>query len=100
MNQTSHAKLVAVAAGVLFGVIVAIPAASAQAPGSTGTPQAVPAGAPGGSGASAVEITLPVEGVAAPVYAPSAPPGLLSLLPAPLACLVTTGSAGFCVGIT
>ena len=31
---------------------------------------------------------------------PTVPPGTLRVLPAPLACLLSTGSALFCVGVT
>ncbi|CRY81984.1 hypothetical protein SAMN05421776_10960 [Nocardia farcinica] len=34
------------------------------------------------------------------VLLPTVPAPLLHLLPEPLACLVSTGSAGFCTGLT
>ncbi len=64
----------AVAAGVI-GVTAAVPAASAE---------------------TATARPLPVL----PAFAATPPAPLLHALPAPLACLVTTGFAAFCLGIT
>ncbi|WP_435593346.1 hypothetical protein [Nocardia sp. bgisy118] len=79
MKPTIHAEKLAVGvvAGCLIGAAAAIPAAAAP-----------------------IESTPPPPVPVAPAFAATPPPGLLELLPTPLDCLVTTGFALFCVGIT
>ncbi|MGW4742107.1 hypothetical protein [Nocardia xishanensis] len=79
MKPTIHAKKLAVGvvAGGLIGAAAAVPAAA--------TPD---------------DHTPPPPVPVSPAFAVTPPPGLLELLPTPLDCLVTTGFALFCVGIT
>ncbi|WP_157172427.1 hypothetical protein [Nocardia pneumoniae] len=68
----------------LFGAVAA---------GVIGITAAVPAAA------SAETVSAPPVPVL-PAFAATPPAPLLHALPAPLACLVTTGFAAFCLGIT
>lgn len=79
MKPTIHAKKIAigVVAGCLIGAAGAVPAAAAP-----------------------VEYTPPPPVPVTPAFTATEPPGLMKLLPPPLACLATTGFALFCVGIT
>jgi hypothetical protein len=71
MKSTVHAKKLA--CGVVVGGVMY---AAVMAPATAAAP-----------------VTVPPATSATPVVSP------LSLLPGPLACLLSTGSAGFCVGI-
>ncbi|MEV0033121.1 hypothetical protein [Nocardia sp. NPDC050793] len=79
MKPMIHAKKLAigVVAGGLIVAAAAVPAAAA--PDDHTPPPPVPV---------------------SPAFAATPPPGLLELLPMPLDCLVTTGFALFCVGVT
>lgn len=50
--------------------------------------------------AAPAEVSAPPPAAPPPALVQSPPASLLHVLPAPLACLATTGSAMFCVGIT
>ncbi|MFG3616979.1 hypothetical protein [Nocardia sp. NPDC047654] len=68
----------------LFGAVAAGVIGAAAAVPATASAEAVPG--------------TPVP--ATPVFAATPPAPLLHLLPTPLACLVTTGFAKFCLGLT
>ncbi|WP_067844603.1 hypothetical protein [Nocardia lijiangensis] len=79
MKPAIHAKKIAlgVVAGGLIGAAASVPAAAAP-----------------------VEYTPPPPVPVTPAFAATSPPGLLKVLPAPLACLVATGFGLSCAGIT